>query len=1356
MKRYLHIFAIALMFGAFNVTAQQLYWDEDGTNVDASFANDIITSITKASDLSTNVDTWIDNVGSSQHLTIHPALSFEGYPGSGAGNSLRTAAVNRANNFPNSNSEYLRRFTTGASPSTIYLSAMLKVVQVKKEGAAFPFGLVEIIGSGTGLTKTWGSRLLVDKTGGSNANGTFQLGVTKNTPADGSFKPVDYNTGEVLIIVMKLTMNSGTGTDDVIELQVYTASDGMPISEPTSWDVSTSAAADVSGINGVFIREKFDGTNTTDDPFVDFGHLRVADSWSALLPIVEATDITVSSAEGTTIPNFTSTQLSSDILPTDASFESVTWSVVNQTGIATVTTDGNLVAFKEGTVNAIATAKDGSGVTGELQIVIEPNTEDGLVYRAEAEFGEVLSGAVITGLTCANKSGEGLVKYSDSQTAKSVHAYVDAPYTGDFTLRAYYFNANASKLSISTDDSNYSEIDFAAAIGCADGAATAQDITISLIQGTNTIYFQNTDLASTVEPLLDYLEVIDPNIYVETINVTSIGGMYEVDAAATLQMQVEILPANATLQTVTWSVDDVNIATIDANGLLTGVAEGLVNVKATSNDLNAIFGTREVVVGTPIILVSSITVTSEVETNLAIGQTSQMSAVVLPASADDLSVTWSVTNGTGQATIDPSTGVLTGVSAGTITAVATANDVSLTIGSLALNIINIPVTDINVTSAAGQNIDLAETSQMSAEILPALATDKTIIWSVEGSAANIDVSGLLTADSEGVVTVVATANDGSGVTGTYDVIVGQPNVPVEVIDVSSATGNNIPIGNAVQLTAEALPTYATEQLVTWSVTNGTGEATINQSGYINGLTLGTVTAIATANDGSGIMGELAINVTNGLVFSAEAEDGVLTSGAVVAGSGCSNASGTGFAKYSDSQTAASSHSGLTITDTRDYIMTLHYFRGVTEFPGSLEFSIDDATFSSSTVLEGFEPVGFCVDVPAATIDFTINLTEGTHTLYLRNTGLVDNTEPLIDVIEIFEVPAIKVSSISVTSQDGTDAIAVNGTLQMLAEVLPANASVASYTWSVDNEAIGTIDANGLLTGIADGYVEVIATANDGSGVTGTLEIVVGDPITLVAEINVTSASGNEVNMEQTLQLSAEVLPDIASDPSITWSVTNGTGEATIDQNGLLLAISEGTVTAVATANDGSTISGTLEITIVDPTVLVTTINVSSEAGISIEQGQTSQMSGEVLPIDATDASVTWSVQNGTGDASIDQNGLLTAVSAGSVTVMATANDASGTVGELGVEVTEPEVILGVNENILFTRIYPNPVINSFYIESGELDLKSIKLLDLNGSVVIEKLESDRLINISDLPSAIYVIKAISSTGEQYISRIIKK
>lgn len=72
---------------------------------------------------------------------------------------------------------------------------------------------------------------------------------------------------------------------------------------------------------------------------------------------------------------------------------------------------------------------------------------------------------------------------------------------------------------------------------------------------------------------------------------------------------------------------------------------------------------------------------------------------------------------------------------------------------------------------------------------------------------------------------------------------------------------------------------------------------------------------------------------------------------------------------------------------------------------------------------------------------------------------------------------------------------------------------------------------------------------------------------------------------------------------------------------------------------------------------------------TVADGGTLQMVATILPINATDQTVTWSVVNGSGSATISVGGLLTGTSAGTVTVIATANDASGVTGSIVITVT---------------------------------------------------------------------------------------
>ena len=84
-------------------------------------------------------------------------------------------------------------------------------------------------------------------------------------------------------------------------------------------------------------------------------------------------------------------------------------------------------------------------------------------------------------------------------------------------------------------------------------------------------------------------------------------------------------------------------------------------------------------------------------------------------------------------------------------------------------------------------------------------------------------------------------------------VMGIDNVSVKQVLSTSGT---------LQMIATITPSNATNQVITWSVTNGSGSATINSSGLLTGVSAGTVTVRATATDGSGVYGTAVITLLN--------------------------------------------------------------------------------------------------------------------------------------------------------------------------------------------------------------------------------------------------------------------------------------------------------------------------------------------------------------------------------------------------------------------------------------------------------------------------------------------------------------
>ena len=164
-------------------------------------------------------------------------------------------------------------------------------------------------------------------------------------------------------------------------------------------------------------------------------------------------------------------------------------------------------------------------------------------------------------------------------------------------------------------------------------------------------------------------------------------------------------------------------------------------------------------------------------------------------------------------------------------------------------------------SIKGDFIEDGETSQLTAVILPTNASNQMVEWKVSNeSVATISENGLLTAVSNGVVTVTASAKDGSGVATQKSFNVSGIMAPVVLVERISIQGNNISDGRSQAFSAEVLPVNADNQSVVWSVSDE-ALAEISASGVLTPIKNGSVTVRASATDASGVVGEKIISIS---------------------------------------------------------------------------------------------------------------------------------------------------------------------------------------------------------------------------------------------------------------------------------------------------------------------------------------------------------------------------------------------------------------------------------------------------------------------------------------------------------------
>ena len=287
---------------------------------------------------------------------------------------------------------------------------------------------------------------------------------------------------------------------------------------------------------------------------------------------------------------------------------------------------------------------------------------------------------------------------------------------------------------------------------------------------------------------------------------------------------------------------------------------------------------------------------------------------------------------------------------------------------------------------------------------------------------------------------------------------------------------------------------------------------------------------------------------------------------------------------------------------------------------------------------------------------------------------------------------------SVTLNKNELTIEKSFTAQLTATVAPDDADNPGLTWTSDNEEVANVDENGKVTAVSIGEANITAATVDGSGVTATCKVTVTPKL-----VTSVTLDESELTIEKgyTAQLTATVAPDDADNLGLTWTSDNEE-VATVDENGLVTAVSAGEANITATAVDGSGVTATCKVTVTPK--LVTSV-ILDESELTIEKNLTEQLTATVAPDDADNLSLTWTSDN-EEVATVDENGLVTAVGEGTATITATANDGSGVSASCVVTVT---FIDGIAD-----------------IETG-----NVTVLAANGRITVSGKEQDDTISVYD-------------------------
>ena len=734
------------------------------------------------------------------------------------------------------------------------------------------------------------------------------------------------------------------------------------------------------------------------------------------------------------------------------------------------------------------------------------------------------------------------------------------------------------------------------------------------------------------------------------------------------QLNASVYPTTSNANNVVnWSSDKPEIATVDANGYVTGISNG--NAKITAETTNGKFATCNVLVQTTPI---SVTLNkTNVTLDMSGEKTLQLEATINPTSANiNTGITWSSTN-SAVATVDKY-GLVTAMANGSATiTVKTGN------GKTASCTVTVKTTPVSIEldkTKAVIDLGVSKTLQLSSKINPNTTNaENGLDWSSNNEkVATVNSSGVVTGVSNGSATITVTTKNGKSASSIITVQTSPISISLnKTTETLDLTGTN-----TTQLSVTYNPTSSNVNTgITWS-SNNSNIASVSTSGLVTAKANGSVTITARTENGKTAACAIKVQTSPiGITLNKDKATVDLSSStktvqlSVKAYNPTTSNVNTGITWSSNNSNIASvSTSGLvtakakgtavitaTTTNGKKATCTITVIKNITSLTVS----------APSTTLETGATMKLTANVQPT--DTTESITwssknTGVATVNASTGQVTGKSNGTVEIVAKSSTTG-KTASVTIKVQTSPQGISlnkanaslvINGTSTLQLSVTAYNPTTSNVntgiTWSSNNLNIASVNSNGLVTGKSNGTATI--TARTANGKTATCTILVQ---TAPASVTVNRTSVTlDMSGTTTVQLTATINPGSANiNTGKTWS-SNNTGVATVNSStGLVTAKANGTATITVRTGNGKTASCTV-------TVQTSPKGISlnrSNASLDMNGTKTVQLSVSSYNPSSSNVSktITWSSSN-SNIASVSTSGLVTGKSNGTATITATTTN----------------------------------------------------------------------------------------------------
>ena len=304
-----------------------------------------------------------------------------------------------------------------------------------------------------------------------------------------------------------------------------------------------------------------------------------------------------------------------------------------------------------------------------------------------------------------------------------------------------------------------------------------------------------------------------------------------ISEGSSASLSARVLPER-TSQDVVWSSLNSDIASVDKNGLVTGLVGGRTYIIATHGAVSAGCMVRVIA------HVSGVELDFHEKTVERDGMF-QLKARVLPDAASNDTVRWHSTN---PEIAIVGNGIVTGLNVGKADIVVTTAEGGF---SDTCHVEVISSVKRVVLDKESIKINVGNTQQLSATVEPAEATIKDVVWSSsDESIASVDQTGLVSAHARGNCTISVTSVQG-GISAACNVEVYSPVTGVKC----EKPAMELYVGDRITLKAEVLPSSANNTNVTWTSSQTAVAKVVATTGVLTTVSAGTAILTVKTSEG---------------------------------------------------------------------------------------------------------------------------------------------------------------------------------------------------------------------------------------------------------------------------------------------------------------------------------------------------------------------------------------------------------------------------------------------------------------------------------------------------------------------------